>query len=240
MSLAFSATDTGSGVYRVIVSVDGQDALGVVVDANDGRCADADATNADAHEFLLAGAVQGQRRPAAEQSTPAGCRSASTPSRSCSRTPPATARRSTGRWPRRSSRRPPAAARPTGRRPATPPASRAAATARSRPPSPTAGCASGAGSSVPTASRIAGARIDVLSQLHRAGSRFRAIGHDAHEPQGRVQLQGAAGRVADAALRLPLAPRRRCLHRRRSTCCSACARAPPCARAAGSSRAAAG
>ena len=54
MPLAFSATDTGSGVYRVIVDVDGQDALGAVVDANGGHCADADATNTDAHEFLWA------------------------------------------------------------------------------------------------------------------------------------------------------------------------------------------
>jgi hypothetical protein len=52
MSLSFTASDTGGGVYRVIVNVDGQDALGVVADANSGRCADADATNADPHEFL--------------------------------------------------------------------------------------------------------------------------------------------------------------------------------------------
>ena len=52
MSLGFTASDTGSGVYRVVAVVDGQDALGVVADANGGRCADADATNADAHEFL--------------------------------------------------------------------------------------------------------------------------------------------------------------------------------------------
>ena len=52
MSLGFTASDTGSGVYRVVVVVDGQDALGVVADGNGGRCADADATNSDAHEFL--------------------------------------------------------------------------------------------------------------------------------------------------------------------------------------------
>jgi hypothetical protein len=52
MSLAFSASDSGSGVYRIIVNVDSQDALAVVVDPNDGRCADADTTNSDPHEFL--------------------------------------------------------------------------------------------------------------------------------------------------------------------------------------------
>jgi hypothetical protein len=52
MSLAFSASDSGSGVYRLIINVDGQDALANVVDANDGRCRDADATNSDPHEFL--------------------------------------------------------------------------------------------------------------------------------------------------------------------------------------------
>ena len=54
MPVSFQAADSGSGVYRLVVNVDGQDALGVVADANDGRCADADATNTDPHEFLWA------------------------------------------------------------------------------------------------------------------------------------------------------------------------------------------
>ena len=174
----------------------------------------------------LACAVQGQRRPAAGASTPAGCRSAPTPSRSCSRTRPATARRST--WPVAKTILAPPAGRgadATGRRPATPPASRARRN-RSvhdlvRPP-PAARQA--AGSSVPTASRSPARGSTCSRQLHRAGSRFRA--HRARRAPAatrRVQLQGTAGRVADAALRLPLPSRRRCLSPPRSTCCSACA-----------------
>jgi hypothetical protein len=128
MSLAFTASDTGSGVYRLIVNVDGQDALGVVVDANDGRCADADTTNSDPHEFLWPAPCKASVGP--QLSVDMGSLPLGAQSRWSSRTPPATARRSTARWPRRSSRRRPIAAPPTERRPATPPASPGAGTAR--------------------------------------------------------------------------------------------------------------
>jgi hypothetical protein len=52
LPVAFDAGDSGSGVYRPIVNLDGQDALGQVVDPNGGRCADADQTDTDPHEFL--------------------------------------------------------------------------------------------------------------------------------------------------------------------------------------------
>jgi hypothetical protein len=44
-SATFNASDTGSGVYRLILNVDNADTLATVIDANGGRCADVDPTN---------------------------------------------------------------------------------------------------------------------------------------------------------------------------------------------------
>ena len=44
-SATFNASDTGGGVYRLILSVDGVDKLASVIDSNGGRCADIDTTN---------------------------------------------------------------------------------------------------------------------------------------------------------------------------------------------------
>ena len=219
MSLAFSAADTGSGVYRIIVNVDGQDALGVVVDANDGRCADADATNADAHEFLWPAPCKASAAPQLAVDTgglPLGAHAVSLlledaagnrtpiygPVAKTILAPPAGRGEGNGT---------PAsdAARFTGRRNRTVTTSFAHRRLRVR------GRLVG-----PDGKPIAGARVDVLSQLHRAGSRFRAIGH-ARTTGGRLQLQGAAGarrgRCASATARisttLPSPPR--------STSCSA-------------------
>ena len=49
--LEFSAADTGPGLYRVHVFVDGTQRLVVPVHANDGRCIDVDGSNGDAYEF---------------------------------------------------------------------------------------------------------------------------------------------------------------------------------------------
>ena len=49
-TISVNAADTGSGVYRLIVSVDGQDELFQVIDDNDGRCVDPVPANA-VHEF---------------------------------------------------------------------------------------------------------------------------------------------------------------------------------------------
>jgi hypothetical protein len=46
-----NATDTGSGVYRMEVLVDGQLAQSQVVDANGGACADVNPANSDPYEF---------------------------------------------------------------------------------------------------------------------------------------------------------------------------------------------
>jgi hypothetical protein len=50
-SLAFHASDAGGGVYRSIVSVDGDEVARRVVDGNGGRCADVELGNADDYEF---------------------------------------------------------------------------------------------------------------------------------------------------------------------------------------------
>jgi hypothetical protein len=50
-SLSFSATDTGAGVYRAIVEVDGSRHSSSIVDRNDGRCTDAVPATADPYEF---------------------------------------------------------------------------------------------------------------------------------------------------------------------------------------------
>ena len=124
------------------------------------------------------------------------------------------------------------------RRPATPRASPVAAIARSRrsfraPPA--------ARPRAPRRPRRQAHRRRADRRALPAAPRRRAHARrrlDAHEPQGRLQLQGAAGGVADAALRLSLARQRHRLHDRRSTSCSASRPARPCAPAAASSRAA--
>ena len=49
--LAVSATDTGSGVYRLRLLLDDEPRLSEIVDANAGRCADVNPGNGDAYEF---------------------------------------------------------------------------------------------------------------------------------------------------------------------------------------------
>jgi hypothetical protein len=49
--LVFDASDDGAGVYRSIVSVDGDERSRQLIDADGGRCADVDPGNADAYEF---------------------------------------------------------------------------------------------------------------------------------------------------------------------------------------------
>lgn len=51
-TMTFSASDAGMGVYRRIVEVDGREVSSAVVDANDGRCADAGQDADSPHEFL--------------------------------------------------------------------------------------------------------------------------------------------------------------------------------------------
>jgi hypothetical protein len=175
MSLAFSAGDSGGGVYRIIVNVDGQDALGVVVDANDGRCADADATNVDPHEFLWPAPCKTSVAPQLSVDTsglPVGAHAVSLvledaagnratiygPVPKTILAPPAGRGAANGD---------PAsdAARFTGRRHRTVTTSFRHRRLRVR------GRLVG-----PDGKPIAGARIEVFSQLHRAGARFRPIG----------------------------------------------------------------
>lgn len=49
--LAVSATDAGSGVYRVRLLLDDEPRLSEIVDDNEGRCADVNPGNGDAYEF---------------------------------------------------------------------------------------------------------------------------------------------------------------------------------------------
>jgi hypothetical protein len=175
MSLVFTASDTGSGVYRVIVDVDGQDALGVVADANGGRCADADASNVDPHEFLWPAPCKTSVAPQLSVDTsglPVGAHAVSLvledaagnratlygPVAKTILAPPAGRGAANGD---------PAsdAARFTGRRHRTVTTSFRHRRLRVR------GRLVG-----PDGKPIAGARIEVLSQLHRAGARFRPIG----------------------------------------------------------------
>jgi hypothetical protein len=174
MPLTFSATDTGSGVYRVIVDVDGQDALGAVVDANGGHCADADATNTDAHEFLWAAPCRTSVAPQMSIDTgtlPLGVHAVSIALEDAAgnRTPifgpvaktilaPPADRGALNGSPASD------AARFTGRR------HRTVTTSFKRRRLRVRGRLVG-----PGGKPIAGARIDVLSQLHRAGARMRAI-----------------------------------------------------------------
>ena len=192
MSLAFSAADTGSGVYRIIVSVDGQDALGVVVDANDGRCADADATNADAHEFLWPVPCKASAAPQLAVDTgglPLGAHAVSLlledaagnrtpiygPVAKTILAPPAGRGEGNGT---------PAsdAARFTGRR------NRSVTTSFAHRRLRVRGRLVG-----PDGKPIAGARVDVLSQLHRAGSRFRDIGHARTNRRGGFSFKAPPG-----------------------------------------------
>jgi hypothetical protein len=50
-SLSFDAADTGAGIYRTIVKVDGLDVVTSIVDANGGKCADAVPATPDPYEF---------------------------------------------------------------------------------------------------------------------------------------------------------------------------------------------
>jgi len=50
-TLTYNASDTGAGLYRAILEVDGQPAQTTVVDGNGGSCADAVSTNTDPYEF---------------------------------------------------------------------------------------------------------------------------------------------------------------------------------------------
>jgi hypothetical protein len=192
MALAFAATDSGSGVYRLLVDVDGADASGVVVDSNDGRCADPDATNADPHEFdwpvpcRLSTAPQltvdtgalplGAHEVSLVLEDAAGNRSviygpvpktivAPAPDRGAANGTPASD-----------------AARFTGKRNRTVTTSFTHRRLRVR------GRLVG-----PDGKPIAGARIDVLAQLHRAGSRFRAIGHATTSRKGGFSYKAPPG-----------------------------------------------
>lgn len=50
-TLAFHASDAGGGMYRSILSVDGDEVSRQVIDAGDGGCADVEPGNGDAYEF---------------------------------------------------------------------------------------------------------------------------------------------------------------------------------------------
>jgi hypothetical protein len=192
MSLAFNATDSGSGVYRVIVDVDGQDALGAIVDANGGHCADADATNTDAHEFLWP--VPCRSSVAAQMSIdtgglPLGVHAVSVALEDAAgnRTPlfgpvaktivaPPADRGALNGTPASD------AARFTGHRHRTVTTSFKHRRLRVR------GRLVG-----PDGKPIAGARIDVLSQLHRAGARLRAIGSTRTSRRGGFSVKAPPG-----------------------------------------------
>jgi hypothetical protein len=51
LDITLNATDTGAGVYRVLLLVDDQVAASQVIDANGGACADVNTGNSDAYEF---------------------------------------------------------------------------------------------------------------------------------------------------------------------------------------------
>ena len=51
--LHIEAADTGSGVYRLIVELDGQERLRQVIDRNAGQCADANAANVSERDFVV-------------------------------------------------------------------------------------------------------------------------------------------------------------------------------------------
>jgi hypothetical protein len=192
MSLGFSAGDTGSGVYRVIVVVDGQDALGVGVDANGGRCVDADATNGDPHEFLWPVPCKGTVAPQLSVDTgglPLGTHAVSLAVEDAAgnRTP---------------------LYGPVAKTIVAPPADRGAA--NGTPASDAARFTGRRHRTVTTSFRhrrlrvrgrlvgpddkpIAGAVIDVSSQLHRAGARFRAIGSTRTSRRGGFSFKAPPG-----------------------------------------------
>lgn len=192
MSLAFTASDTGSGVYRVLVDVDGQDALGAVVDANGGHCADADTTNGDGHEFLWASPCRTSVAPQMSIDTgalPLGVHAVSLvledaagnrtllfgPVAKTIVAPPADRGEANGT---------PAsdAARFTGRRHRTVTTSFRHRRLRVR------GRLVG-----PDGTPIAGALVDVSSQLHRAGAGFRVIGHTRTSRKGGFSYKAPPG-----------------------------------------------
>ena len=222
--------------YRVIVDVDGQDALGAVVDANGGHCADADATNTDAHEFLWAAPCRTSVAPQMGIDTgalPLGVHAVSIALEDAAgnRTPifgpvaktivaPPADRGALNGSPASD------AARFTGHRHRTVTTSFKGRRLRVR------GRLVG-----PDGKPIAGARIDVLSQLHRAGARMRAIGSTRTSRKGGFSFKappGRRGRCASATARTSTTPP----SRRRSTSCSASGPARRCAPAAAPSRAA--
>jgi hypothetical protein len=192
MALAFSATDTGSGIYRVIVDVDGQDALGAVVDANGGHCDDADATNTDAHEFLWAAPCR--TSVAAQMSIDTGALPLGVHAVSIALEDAAGNRTPMFGPVAKTIVAPPAdrgalngnpasdAARFTGRRHRTVTTSFEGRRLRVR------GRLVG-----PDRKPIAGARIDVLSQLHRAGARMRAIGSARTSRRGGFSFKAPPG-----------------------------------------------
>jgi hypothetical protein len=238
MPLSFTASDTGSGVYRVVVTIDGQDGLGQVVDANGGRCADADATNNDAHEFLWPTPCLTSVAPQMSIDTaalPLGVHAVSValedaagnrtllfgPVAKTIVAPPADRGALNGAGASD-------AARFTGRRHRTVTTSFRKRRLRVR------GRLVG-----PDGKPVAGARVEVLAQLHRAGA-----------ASARSARRARAARVASATRRRP-GPRARCASATartsttapsppRSTCSSACAPARPCAPAGTQSRAAEG
>ena len=53
-SVGVSATDAGSGLYRVRVRVDGASVATQAIDSNQGRCVDVDPTSGNAYEFAFA------------------------------------------------------------------------------------------------------------------------------------------------------------------------------------------
>ena len=192
MGLALTATDSGSGVYRVIVTVDGHDALEQVVDANGGRCADADSTNSDGHEFLWPAPCRTSVAPQMSIDTgglPLGVHAVSLALEDAAgnRTPlfgpvaktivaPPADRGATNGTPAND------VARFTGRRHRTVTTSFRHRRLRVR------GRLVG-----PDGKPIAGALIDVSSQLHRAGARFRLIGHTRTSRRGGFSYKAPAG-----------------------------------------------
>jgi hypothetical protein len=192
MPVAFQATDTGSGVYRLIVNIDGQDALGMVADANDGRCADADTTNADPHEFLWAAPCRTSTAPELSVDTgalPVGNHEVALVIED------AAGNRATIYGPVPKSIVAPAVDR--GAANGTPASDQAHFTGRRHRTVTTSfkhrrlrvrGRLVG-----PDGQPIADARIDVLAQLHRAGSRFRAIGHATTSRTGRFSYTAPPG-----------------------------------------------
>jgi hypothetical protein len=175
LPVAFDARDSGAGVYRLIVNLDGQDALAETVDANGGRCADADLTNGDPHEFLYpapCGTAVNAQLSVDTGNLPVGAHQVTlvledaAGNRAVMYGPvtktilPSSANRGAANGTPASDQ-----ARFTGRRHRTITTSFRHRRLRVR-----------AHLVGPDRTPIAGATIEVLAQLHRAGSRFRPIG----------------------------------------------------------------